>query len=77
MDEEIKNEIFQLINKGLLIDFSNIYKYERSIRVDYYVIGHYGDMYDMYNNLERNKYKAKIKGTIEHKNKKWNIYNWD
>ena len=77
MEEEIKNEIFQLINKGLLIDFSNIYKYERSISVDYYVIGNYTDMDDMYNNLERNKHKVKIKGTIEHKNKKWKIYNWD
>ena len=74
MAEDIKNRIFELTKKGLLIDFSNIYKDNKCISLNYYAIGYYENMDKMYNNLERNKNRADIKGTIEHKNKAWNIY---
>ncbi|TQE91280.1 hypothetical protein FKZ59_06455 [Ureibacillus terrenus] len=28
---------------------------------------------EMYNNLERNKQRAKVRGYLEHKNKQWKI----
>jgi hypothetical protein len=76
INEDIKDELFELTKKGLLIDFSNIYRDSQCISLNYYTIGHYEDMDEMYNNLERNKSKADIKGTIQHKNKKWKIYTW-
>ena len=66
MDDDIKSEIFNLTEKGLLIDFSNIYRNNKSIGLSYYTIGHYEDMDEMYNNLERNKRRAGIKGFIEY-----------
>ena len=79
MAEDIKNEIFELTKKGLLIDFSsiNINRNNKYISLNYYTVGHYGDMDEMYNNLERNKHRADIKGTIEHKNKTWRIYTFN
>ena len=77
MSEDIKNEIFELTKRGLLIDFSNMYKDNKCISLNYYAIGHYEDMDEMYNNLSRNKSRADIKGTIEHKNKTWKIYTWN
>lgn len=74
MAEDIKNKILELTKKGLLIDFSNIYRDNKCIGLNYYAIGYYENMDKMYNNLERNKNRADIKGTIEHKNKAWNIY---
>jgi len=75
MDEDIKYQILELTKEGLLIDFSDIYRGNKCISLNYYTIGHYEDMDEMYNNLERNKKKAKIKGSMEHKNKTWKIYN--
>lgn len=77
MIEDIKNKIFELTKEGILIDFSDIYTDKKCICVDFYTIGHYENMDEMYNNLERNKKRASIKGTIEHKNKTWKIYFWD
>lgn len=77
ISEEIKDELFELTMKGLLIDFSNIYKDKQCISLNYYTIGHFEDMDEMYNNLERNKCKAEIKGTIKHKNKTWEIHSRD
>jgi hypothetical protein len=75
MSEDIKKEILELTKKGLLIDFSNIYRDNKCISLNYYTIGNYEDMDKMYNNLERNKYRSDVKGTIEHKNKSWKIQN--
>ena len=77
MDEDVKNEILKLTEKGLLIDFSNTYTDNKCIGLNYYTIGHYEDMDEMYNNLERNKRRADVKGTIEHKNKIWKVNTWD
>ena len=74
INEEIKDELFELTKKGLLIDFSNTHRDKQSISLNFYAIGSFTDMDEMYNNLERNKCKADIKGTIEHKSKTWRIY---
>ncbi len=76
MDEDVKNQIFELTNKGLLIDFSNIYRDNKCIGLNYYTIGHYEDMDEMYNNFKRNKQRANIKGNIKHRNKTWKVYTW-
>ncbi len=76
MDDDTKNQIFELTKKGLLIDFSNIYMDNVGIGVNYYTIGQYEDMDDMYNNLERNKQRSSIRGSIEHRKKKWQVYTW-
>lgn len=75
ISEDIKDDLLDMTKKGLLIDFSNIWRDNQNISLNYYTIGCYEDMDEMYNNLERNKSKADIKGRIEHKNKKWKNYN--
>jgi hypothetical protein len=73
MDEEIKKQLFEFIDKGLLIDFLNIWKDDKGIYINFYTVGSYEDMDEMYNNLEQNKKKARAKGYIQHKNKTWKI----
>ncbi|MFL0267979.1 hypothetical protein [Candidatus Clostridium radicumherbarum] len=74
IDNEVKNKLFELVQKGLLIDFSNIYRDDKAININFYVIGEYHNMDEMYNNLERNKSRASTRGRIEHKNKAWKVY---
>lgn len=76
MDEATKNQLFELTGKGLLIDFSNIFRDSRSIGLNFYVIGHFTDMDEMYNDLERHKRRTSLKGYIEHANKSWKISTW-
>ena len=76
MDEATKNQLFELTGKGLLIDFSKIFRDNRSIGLNFYVIGHFTDMDEMYNDLERHKRRASLKGYIEHANKSWKISTW-
>lgn len=77
MSDEIKNILYELTKQGLLIDFSNIYKGDNFICLNFYVIGHYMNMDDMYNNLEKNKSSASMKGTIKHSKKTWQITTWE
>lgn len=73
MSDEVKNQLFEFTKEGLLIDFSHIFRDSRSVGLYFYVIGHYKNMDEMYNNLERNKQRAKVRGYLEHKNKQWKI----
>ncbi len=41
MPHEIKNQLFDLTKKGLLIYFSDMIKDDNFICLDYYIIGHY------------------------------------
>ncbi len=77
MDEEIKTELLKLTQKGMLIDFSNIIRDSKLICINFYAIGHFSDMDEMYNNREHSKNKADRKGTITHTNKGWKITIWD
>jgi hypothetical protein len=77
LNNEVKDKLFELVQKGLLIDFSNIYRDDKAININFYVIGEYHNMDEMYNNLERNKSRASIRGRIEHKNKAWKVYQWN
>lgn len=76
MGEDIKKELLELTKQGLLIDFSQIYRDKSSISLNIYAIGHFTDMDEMYNNLERNKQKASVRGTLEHTNKAWRLQMW-
>lgn len=53
-----------------------VYKGDNFISLNFYVIGHYLNMDEMYNNLEKNKSRASIKGTLKHANKSWQINTW-
>ena len=77
ISENIQSEIFGLTNKGLLIDFPNIRTDDKNMSVNFYAIGKYEDMDAMYDNLEQKKHSAKVKGTIEYKNKTWSICTLD
>lgn len=76
MDEETKNQLLELTGKGLVIDFSKIFRDNRSISLNFYVIGHFSDMDEMYNDLERHKHRASLKGYIEPSSKSWKICTW-
>ena len=73
MTEDVKDRLFALVDKGLLIDFPNINTKNGCIRVNYFVIGKYEDVDDICNKCEQYKHRAKIKGIIEYKNKMWEI----
>jgi hypothetical protein len=74
IDVEVKDKLFELLQKGLLIDFSNIYRDDKVVFINIYVIGEYHNMDEMYNNVERNKSRASIRGRIELKNKAWKLH---
>ena len=71
--KEVKEELLNLSKDGLLIDFNNFIKYEKSIEVPIYTIGKFLDMDEMYNNLQANISRAKYSAYLVHKNKKWVI----
>lgn len=71
--DDVKKELLNLANDGLLIDFNNFAKYEKSIEVPIYTIGKFLDMDEMYNNLQRNISRANYSAYLVHKNKKWDI----
>lgn len=73
IDENIKSALLEFADAGLVIDFSNIMKFDKSIEVPIHVIGKFGDMDEMYNNLQRHIMKAKYSAKLVHKNKKWVI----
>ena len=73
--EEVKEELLNLAKDGLLIDFNNFLKLERSIEIPIYTIGKFLDMDEMYNDLQRHTSRAKYSAYLVHKNKKWVIYN--
>jgi len=76
MSDNVKDEILELTKKGLLIDFSNIYKFAGNIGLDFYTIGHLNDMDDMYNNREKYMFRSETVGSIEQNNKKWVVTNY-
>lgn len=70
---DVKKELLNLANDGLLIDFNNFAKCDKSIEVPIYTIGKFLDMDEMYNNLQRNISRASYSAYLVHKNKKWDI----
>ena len=71
--KEVKEELLNLAKDGLLIDFNNFARYEKSIEVPIYTIGKFLDMDEMYNNLQGSISRAKYSAYLVHKNKKWTI----
>lgn len=71
---EIKAELLNLSKDGLLIDFNNFIKYEKSIEIPIYTIGKFIDMDEMYNNLQRSISRARYSAYLVHKNKEWKIH---
>lgn len=73
MPEEIKKEIFELTKAGLMLDFLNISRSKKEIKLDFYIIGQYEDMDTMYDDFEHKKATKEVAGTIEYRNKTWAI----
>lgn len=71
--EGVKEQLLSLAKDGLLIDFSNFLKLERTIEVPIYTIGKFIDMDEMYNDLQRHISQAKYSAKLVHKNKQWII----
>jgi len=74
MNADIKNQLIDLTNKGLLIDFSSVYRDDTCVGINFYTIGLFEDMDQMYNNLEQYKLQANIKGKIEFRNDIWIVF---
>ncbi|WP_047153058.1 hypothetical protein [Aneurinibacillus tyrosinisolvens] len=71
--EEVKKQLLSLAVNGLLIDFSNILKADKSIEIPIYTIGKFLDMDAMYNDLRRHIGRSRYTARLVHKNKKWSI----
>lgn len=73
LSQEVKSNLMSLAEDGLLIDFSNTLKLNRTIEIPIYSIGKFLDMDDMYNDLERHIGRSKYSARLVHRNKKWVI----
>lgn len=73
LSEELKAKLISIAENGLLIDFSNISKFNNTIQIPIYCIGKIFNMDEMYNNLERYLACSKYSARLTHKNKKWVI----
>lgn len=73
LSEDLKEKLMSIAKGGLLIDFSNIIKVDRTIEIPIYCIGKFLDMDDMYNDLERHVNRSKYSARLVHRNKKWVI----
>ncbi|MGG3574042.1 hypothetical protein ABES25_15935 [Bacillus gobiensis] len=71
--EELKEKLLTLAIDGLIIDFSNTQKYERSIEIPIHTIGKFDNMDEMYNGLRRHIGRSNYSASLVHKNKKWVI----
>lgn len=69
MNEELKLQLLMLANDGLLIDFENIMKCDRSIEIPIYQIGKFIDMDSMYNGLKMHIARAKYSANLIYRNK--------
>jgi len=73
INTEVKEELLKLSRGGLLIDFSDLVTDRNLISIPFYVIGKDLNMDDMYNNKEKLKYNAQIKGYLKQKNREWSL----
>lgn len=73
MHDELKSQLLLLAEDGLLIDFSNVLRYDRSIEIPIYTIGKFIDMDVMYNDLKRHISRASYSAKLVQMNKVWTI----
>ena len=73
ISEEIKQQLMNIAENGLLIDFNNMLRFSNSIEIPIYSIGKFLDMDEMYNDLQRHTSRATYSAALIHKNKKWII----
>ena len=68
--KEEKENLLNLSKYGVLINFNNFIKYERSMEIPIYIIGKFLYIYEMYKNLQVNISGAKHLDYLVYKNKK-------
>jgi hypothetical protein len=73
MHDELKLQLLLLAENGLLIDFSNVLRYDRSIEIPIFTIGKFINMDVMYNDLKRHIDRASYSAKLVQKNKVWTI----
>lgn len=73
ISEDLKEKLLNIAEDGLLIDFSNAIKVNKTIEIPIYLIGKFLNMDDMYNDLERHISHSKYSARLVHRNKKWVI----
>lgn len=73
LHDELKSQLLSMAEDGLLIDFSNVLKCDRSIEIPIYKIGKFVDMDAMYNDLKRHIGRARYSAKLVYKNKVWTI----
>ena len=71
--EEIKEQILNLTDQGLIIDFSNVLTNSTSIEIPIHTIGKFSNMDEMYNGLRRHISRSSFSAKLIHKNKEWRI----
>ncbi len=73
MSNDLKIKLLSLAEEGLLLDFSNILKLDKSIELPIYTIGKFLDMDEMYNDLKRHIGRARYSAKLVHKKNGWTI----
>lgn len=73
LTEGVKEKLLLLAVNGLIIDFNNILKLEKSIEIPIYTIGKFLNMDTMYNDLKRHISNSNYSARLVQKNKSWTI----
>ncbi len=73
ISSEIKAALLDWAKGGLLIDFSLASVYKNRCQINFYEIGKFTDMDDMYHNLDQKKRAAMRHGWLEQSNKVWKM----
>ena len=76
MVESLKDQLLEMTREGLLVDFSHVYKDRKSLSLNFYTIGRFTDMDEMYNDLEKHKHRAEMRGYIQFAGGKWKCEVW-
>lgn len=76
ISDEIKEQLLNLCNDGLVINFSCVTKSNRGINILLHTIGEFLNMDDMYNDLNKHINKSNNQWWLIYKNKQWKIEKW-
>lgn len=69
--DDLRLKLLEISCNGLLIDFDQLIKGDRTIEIPIYQIGKYDDMDEMYNDIKMHRNRSKNKAWIVQKNKEW------
>lgn len=76
-DNDLRLKLLEISYNGLLIDFDQLIKTDRTIQIPIYNIGKYDNMNEMYNDIKMHKNNSKNKAWLVQKNKEWRFETWE